>query len=142
MTKQYDNANTGALFTNGGDKLAAIPTGTWENGANAKYRLALGPDTAGERVIIVLSKQGGVVSKGSVSAVQGKGPAYRGTLGKQSVVLWDMGSYYQVRIDRGVPQATLSAEAAALLGIAPTPQVAEDAPFETVGAELDLTGPF
>jgi hypothetical protein len=76
----------------------------------------------GQRSIAVLNAQGGIVSKGAVTAVaskSGKSPAYRGTLGKLSIVLWNLGSYYQVRLDAGIPARVVSDEAAAFLGHTP-----------------------
>ena len=119
--KQYDNSNSGALFANGGDKLQPILKGTWQNAAGHKFGLAISADVDGERTIVQLASTGNVAAQGTVSSVPSKPgksvPAYRGTLGKLHIVLWDMGSYYQVRIDAGSPTPTLSDEAAKLLGL-------------------------
>jgi hypothetical protein len=131
----YDNANSGALYSNGAPLTDAILTGVWENAAHAKFGLGISADVDGQRSIAVLNQQGGIVSKGTVTAVPSsstKSPAYRGTLGKLSIVLWNMGSYYQVRIDAGVPARAVSDEAAAFLGTPPAGQAPvdlEDVPF-------------
>jgi hypothetical protein len=131
----YDNANSGALYANGAPLTDAILTGVWENAAHAKYGLGISADVDGQRSIAVLNAQGGIVSKGAVTAVaskSGKSPAYRGTLGKLSIVLWNLGSYYQVRLDAGIPARAVSDEAAAFLGAPPAgeqPVDLEDIPF-------------
>jgi hypothetical protein len=129
----YNNANSGALYGNGSPLTNAILTGVWENAAHAKFGLGISADIAGKRNIAVLNSQGGIVSKGTVTAVPsntGKSPSYRGTLGKLSIVLWNMGSYYQVRLDAGVPAKVVSDEAAAFLGTPGTEPVdLEDIPF-------------
>jgi hypothetical protein len=139
-TPSYNNANTGAIFSNGAPLTDALLTGTWENAANAKFGLGISADTDGTRNIAVLNKQGGIVSKGQVVRVAGKSaksPAYRGTLGAGKtalkIVLWDMGSFYQVRLDSGVPQRTVSDEALDFLGATLTTKP---------HAEIDQNGPF
>jgi len=114
----FDNSNSGAVFTNGKDKAGPLLSGKWENAQHHTFGLALSADVNGVRRIATLSSAGAVVLRGEVAKCTGKGPAYRGTLGKLDIVLWDMGTYYQVRIDKGVPQRTLRDDAAEFLGVA------------------------
>ena len=134
----YNNSNTGALYANDAPLTDAILTGVWENGAGKKFGLGISADNAGVRQIAVLSKAGELVSKGTVSAVpagrnRSKLPAYRGTLGKLKIVLWEMAGYYQVRIDSGRPERQVSDEARSFFGATLTskPHV-----------EVDEAGPF
>jgi hypothetical protein len=116
----FSNANTGALFFNGAPMSNACLTGEWRNAAGAKHGLGISADNDGVRQIAVLTGQGGLLSKGTVTRVKsgkgGKGPAYRGTLGSLKIVLWAMDGYYQVRVDAGVPQRTVSTAALDFLG--------------------------
>jgi hypothetical protein len=132
----YNNANSGALYGNGSPLTGAILTGVWENAAHAKFGLGISEDIDGERNIAVLNAQGGIVSKGTVAKVAsstGKSPAYRGKLGKLAIVLWNMGTYYQVRLDAGVPQKQVSVEAASFLGV---PKKAPVIDPETAGPQF------
>jgi len=132
----YDNANSGAIFSNGADMLGVLLGGTWEDARNAKFGLGLGADVDGVRVIGSINAQGGTVSKGTVRVNSGKGPAYRGNLGHLKIVLWNMGSYYQVRLDAGVPQRAVSVETAAFFGTEPVdPDVAPPAKVAKAAVE-------
>lgn len=141
---EHNNANTGALFSNGSDMLGALLSGVWETASNAKYKLAISADVSGTRNIASLSKDGKLVSKGTVRAVKSrsaKAPAYRGNLGSLDIVLWNMGDYYQVRMDYVKESLTLRADAAAFLGCeAPEVPVGSDDSVPNVA--IKENGPF
>jgi hypothetical protein len=118
----FDNSNSGALWFNGAPLAGATLRGEWLDAQSHKFRLAISADIAGARTLAVMSKEGKLLRKGAVIAVPGTGkkmPAYRGTIGSAMIVLWDMGTYYQVRPDHGIPAPTASDEVLAALGIGP-----------------------
>ena len=139
-TPSYNNARTGALFANGEDMLGLIQSGEWKDGASRKHRLVLGADVDGKRMIATVSADGSTVkSRGVVTANVSnnpKAPHYRGKLGTVDIVLYHVDAaqpYYQVRVDQPRPaKAELSADVLGFLSPAD----------ETVGPEIDLSGPF
>jgi hypothetical protein len=116
----FDNSNSGALWFNGSPLASATIRGEWLDAQSHKFRLGMSADIEGARKLVVMCKAGKKVREGQVQRVLETGkkmPAYRGTIGTVKIVLWDMGTYYQVRPDHGIPAPVVSDDVLSFLGI-------------------------